>query len=181
MRRELYALSHPFSLPAALFNDPNVTVPSLDDILELRANPQAFEFTMMNFTCHVVGKKDFFAKVADHDISKFVTASNETWAIMTLINQWDCWEAEAAGTKMEDLPKAVYTSEEASGRNIAWSKDGLEHMAEVFNDVLKDCKLKKHKKVEVALRKKIAAEQQEANAGKKKKKATEDFILPSGL
>ena len=67
---------------------------SMEEVLELRKNREAFKFFCFHFLASVVGIKKWEVNCNKMLVSEFVTASDEAWALLMLEGNWDKWMYE---------------------------------------------------------------------------------------
>lgn len=91
-----------------------------------------------HFVFHVAGKRYCKKHGASVQLSKFVTASDEAFACLILINNWDRWEDMA--DKKDKTRDAKYTGSHVQSNNKygGWSKEGIQAFNQILRAVKKD-------------------------------------------
>ena len=116
-----------------IYNENNQSIPTLDEILELRqpptwnptdnrqlANNKAFVFMVDFIFGSVIGKRQWKRNKLIMPVSKQLTVSDEAFVLLVLENNWEI-------LNNDDFAEPRYTSRKKTSnkRNDGWSNDGI--------------------------------------------------------
>lgn len=109
-----------------LFGDPQIANPDTywNDMFKLRSNANRINKTYMDFITYfvscVVGKTKFKQNICSIEVSKFVTVSDESLALLILENMFARWkDMKQTGNHGSSKVPPKYTS---GGKNINQTK-----------------------------------------------------------
>lgn len=124
-----------------------------EDLLKLREDPDIMEYILDELVILVVGKPTFKRKVATENVEKFVTVSDEAFAVLAYENMYDT--AKSIGHNMKTNP-GMSLSEASDGayptkwtsnrrgakRNQGWDNKGIERYNQLYKKVKEDRSLR---------------------------------------
>ena len=116
-----------------IYNENNQSIPTLDEILELRQPPtwnptdnrqltnnKAFVFMVDFIHGSLIGKRQWKRNKLIMPVSKQLTVSDEAFVLLVLENNWEI-------LNNDDFAEPKYTSRKKTSnkRNDGWSNDGI--------------------------------------------------------
>ena len=122
------------------------TVPDLSMVLKLRKNAhdntearQELFLCWENYVSHTTGRSVFRKLAYKMRLSTFVTASDEAFTYLVMINNWSRWNDMAKTNKKTTAVCSRYTrSQDHNGRYGGWSQEGIKAYNILIRKVKKD-------------------------------------------
>jgi hypothetical protein len=117
--------------------------------LEMRKNVKQYMEFVSRMLPPVYGKEIWNEAAGNKKLSKFVTASQEAFALLLYKNGYEAWSwmssdsssSSDGGTEIETVPNFRYTSRSSNhvmGRNSGWTVEGLTAFNTLYALVAKD-------------------------------------------
>lgn len=153
---------------------PRCKVPSLERILNLRNDVEAFQFLVDHIFECVIGRREWKDQKFRKEVKSMLSVSDEAFAIVILENAWDVLTAKA-GKKVE----TKYTGRRSFGKDDGWSRSGLARFNMLYETVLVD--RKKNPSVDGRVRDNLFQEYYDERMATNKRKMEEQAKIFQGI
>jgi hypothetical protein len=121
------------------------TLPSIEQMGNMRNNQEMYRIFMEHFVASVLGKDIFRKWCYVQEPSRYINASDEAMAMLIYANNYDVWEEMAVRmatgetkVKIDDCKSIHRYFKDGKGRGRSWSAEGKRFYNIMFDKVVED-------------------------------------------